>query len=210
MNVVRLVLLTAGSVSFAIGTGALAAANDTTPSSEIAALEKKLSATRDELAATKTALAIAKSQAEAAEARAQTFAQTDSQLVALRTQIRILERDLQSATAALKRSAADKTAGAPSNQLRADPPTEGFSLRPAAKGPSPGAATGADQKTAELQSELNAVGSRLTAATRTLGAATPNWQNCEPPLPTSNHVRRSWPRISNQLGAPPTKRSSVW
>jgi chromosome segregation ATPase len=168
MNLARLVFLAAAPVSFVISSGAFAAA-DPTPSSEIAALEKKLSAARDELAATKTALAIAKSQAEAAEARAQTFAQTDSQLVSLRAQVRILERDLQSATAALKRSAADKTAGAPSNPLRADA-TEGASVRPPAAGPSPGVTVGADQKMAELQSELNNVNSRLAAAVNALEA----------------------------------------
>lgn len=174
MNFVRRLFLTVVSISFVSGTSAFGAASDTTAPSEIAALEKRLAATRDELAATKTALAIAKSQVETAEARAQTLAQTDSEVVTLRTQIRILERDLQSATAALKRAAEEKAAGGPGvmplNQPRTGAATEGKSTGAPAAGRIAGATAGADQKLAEVQAELNEVRSRLTAATKALEA----------------------------------------
>src|SRR5688500_14117734 len=89
---------------------AVFAANDPSLAAEVAALEKKLAATRDELAEVKTALAISKGETEAAERRARNLARPDSQVDALRGQVRVLERDLQSATSALKRIAADKAA----------------------------------------------------------------------------------------------------
>ena len=166
MKFASLVFLAVSPAAFSIAQSAFAA-NDPSLAAEVAALEKKLGATRDELAQIKTALAISKAETEAAEARARNLARPDSQVDALRGQVRVLERDLQSATSALKRIAADKAATeaalfAANEQLvsagmKAVPP----------RGQIPTSASGpasTDPKVAELQTELSAIRSRLAAA----------------------------------------------
>jgi chromosome segregation ATPase len=166
MKLASLVILAVGSTAFPVFPSALAA-NDPSLAAEVAALEKKLAATRDELAEVKTALAISKSETEAALARARNLISPDSQVDALRGQVRVLERDLQSATSALKRVAADKAAteaalfaaneALVSAGRKAIPP----------RGQIPAGASGAavaDPKVSELQAELGELRSRLTAA----------------------------------------------
>ena len=109
MKLASLVFLAAGPASLLLGPVALAA-NDPSLAAEVAALEKKLASTRDEVTELRTALAIARAETEAAETKARARAGPDSQLDALRGQVRVLERDLQSATNALIRVAADKSA----------------------------------------------------------------------------------------------------
>lgn len=172
MKVVPLLLFTLGPAASVLCPVALAAAGDITPSSEIAALEKKLAAARDELAAAKTALAISKSETEAAETRARALARPDSQVDALRGQVRVLERDLQSATTALKRVAADKAAAetalfAANQQLVAAgkdavPPRGPAAIASPAPTPVP------DARLAELQSELADTRTRLAAAEKNM------------------------------------------
>jgi chromosome segregation ATPase len=166
MKFASLVLLAAGPASFLFGQSA-AAANDPSLGAEVAALEKKLAAVRDELAEAKTALAISKAETEAAETRARARSGPDSQLDALRAQVRVLERDLQSATNALKRIASDKAAieaalFAANEQLVAAGKT---AVPP--RGQIPAAPPGAirpDPKVAELRAELSDVRTRLALA----------------------------------------------
>lgn len=162
MKFASLVFLAVSPAAFSIAQSAFAA-NDPSLAAEVAALEKKLAATRDELAEVKTALAISKGETEAAEARARNLARPDSQVDALRGQVRVLERDLQSATSALKRIAADKTAMeaalfAANEQLvsagkQAVPP----------RGQLPTSASGAASTDPKV-AELSAIRSRLAAA----------------------------------------------
>jgi chromosome segregation ATPase len=87
--------------------------------------------------------------------------------------VRLLERDLQSATAALKRVAADKTVPEPVpiatspliSAPRAIPP-----VKAAPAGPSQEAFAAANQKIAELQSKLSETQSRLNAAEKNIEA----------------------------------------
>ena len=166
MKFASLVFLAAVPASFLLGQAA-AAANDPSLGAEVAALEKKLAAVRDELAEAKTALAISKAETEAAETRARARSGPDSQLDALRAQVRVLERDLQSATNALKRIAADKAAieaalFAANEQLVAAGKT---AIPP--RGQIPAATPGAirpDPKVAELQAQLSDLRTRLATA----------------------------------------------
>lgn len=150
----------------------LSAATD--PASEIAALEKKLAAARDELAAAKTALAISKSETAAAETRLRTLNRPDSEVEALRGQVRVLERDLQSATTGLKRIAADKSAieGAlftANQQLVASGKAAVPPRGPVAES-RPNTASPTDAKAAELATELTETRNRLTTAGKTIEA----------------------------------------
>lgn len=164
MKLVPLALFTAVSLCPA----AFAAANDPPQPNEIVVLEKKLAAARDELAAAKTALAISKSETEAAETRARALARPDSQVDALRGQVRVLERDLQSATTALKRIAADKTAAEAAlftaNQQLVATGKAAVPPRGATAVPNVAATPVVDPKLAELQAELADARIRLAAA----------------------------------------------
>jgi DNA repair exonuclease SbcCD ATPase subunit len=156
MKLVSVILLVSGIVALPPGGRAFAAASAADQASEIIALEKRLAATREELAATKTALAVSKSQTEAAEARIQTLQQTDSLVDSLRGQVRVLERDLQSATNALKHLAAARAAGetaAPAQSISAN---EAEATRVAL--------AEAKQRLASMGEELAAARSQLTAA----------------------------------------------
>ena len=172
MKFVPLLLLTFGSVLLRPGTVAFAAASDADQSGELVALEKKLAAARDEVAALKTALAISKSETAAAETRAKTLAGSDSQLDTLRSQVRMLERDLQSATTALKRVAADKAAAesalAAANEQLAGTPRNATASRPSADVATARAAPAVDARVADLQAQLNEARSHLTAAEKEL------------------------------------------
>ena len=176
------VLVTVGSVFSPIIPDAFTAQNDAGQANEIVALEKKLAAARDELAATKTALAIAQSQTQAAESRVQALSQTDSQVVALRSEMRLLERDLQSATAALKQLAADKAAveSALAEATKQSPSTR-------SPGPDAGSAApaGGGEKIAGLQAELKEIQSRLGAAENTIQVRDKELAKLRPELATA-------------------------
>src|SRR5688572_29965324 len=159
MKLVVSILLTSGMVALLAGDRARAAVSSADQGSEILALEKKLAATREELAAAKTALVISKSQTEAAEARIQALSQTDSLVDSLRGQIRVLERDLRSATTALKQLAAAKTAGEPAASTPAVAANEGVATRLAL--------ADAKQRLASMSEELTVARNQL-AATREL------------------------------------------
>jgi DNA repair exonuclease SbcCD ATPase subunit len=156
MKLVSFILLTAVTVALPISGRALAAASAADQASEIIALEKSLAATRDELAAMKTALAISKSQTEAAESRIQALSQTDSPVDSLRSQVRVLERDLQSATTALKRLAAEKAAGEPAGSRQPVAASEDESTRRALDE--------AQQRLASVSQELAGTRNQLAAA----------------------------------------------
>jgi chromosome segregation ATPase len=172
MKFASLVLFAAGPLSVFLGPLAIAA-NDPSLAAEVTSLEKKLAAARDELAETKTALAISKAETEAAETRARARAGPDSQVDALRGQVRVLERDLQSATSALRRIAADKAAtetalfSANEQLVAAGKPA----VPPRGPLPTPPAtSTSPDPRLAELQAQLVDVRSRLEAAEKTSAA----------------------------------------
>lgn len=170
MKFASLVLLATGPASFLLGPCAWAA-NDPSLAAEVAALEKKLAAARDELTEVKTALVISKAETEAAETRARARAGPDSEVDALRGQVRVLERDLQSATSALKRIAADKTAMEAALFAANEQLVAGGKPAVPLRGPLPAtrtpASSGPDPKVAELQAQLGDVRSRLTAAEKT-------------------------------------------
>ena len=166
MKFASLVFLAAGPASFLPGHAAFAA-NDPSLGAEVAALEKKLAAARDELAEAKTALAISKAETEAAETRARARAGPDSQIDTLRGQVRVLERDLQSATSALKRIASDKAAieaalfAANEQLVAAGKPA----IPPRGQIPASNPGTSQpDPQLAKLQAQLNDARSKLAAA----------------------------------------------
>lgn len=172
MKFASLVFLAVSPAGFAIAHSAFAA-DAPSLAAEVTALEKKLAATRDELAEVKTALAVSRTETEAAQARARNLGGPDSQVDALRGQVRVLERDLQSATSALKRIAADKSAteaalfvaneqlvsaGKPAIPPRGQIP------------PSASTSTNSDAKVTELQAELSELRSRLAAAEKNVAS----------------------------------------
>jgi chromosome segregation ATPase len=166
MKFASLVFLAVSPAAFPLFPFAFAA-NDPSLAAEVAALEKKLAATRDELAEVKTALAISKAETEAAEARARNLARPDSQVDALRGQVRVLERDLQSATSALKRIAADKAATEAALFAANEALVSAGQKAVPPRGQIPASASGAaiaDPKVTELQAELGELRSRLAAA----------------------------------------------
>src|SRR5690606_28118835 len=108
------------------------------------------------------------------EARATALLQTDSQLDTLRRQIRILERDLQSATTALKFVAANKaTADAALAAAAGDEGAgtmTGASAFPAAATPAGAAASATiDPRVEELEGDLTQARSQLAAVGKDLG-----------------------------------------
>jgi predicted nucleic acid-binding Zn-ribbon protein len=135
--------------------------------SEIATLKKKLVSSSDELQAAKAALAVANSKAQSAESRMPSAAQAD-QLNSLRTEVRVLERDLQSATAALRRMTTDKatleTALFSANQQLASANNELPTLRQRVAEANYKFANGGGQDVIGLRGELNETKFRLATA----------------------------------------------
>ena len=152
--------------SVALNARVFAAVADATPASEVAALEKKLAAARDEVAALKTALAVSKSQTEAAEKRAKVVERPDSEVDSLRSHVRVLERDLQSATTALKKLAAEKAAA--DGALRSGAPAAADRSRGASAPSAPPEAAASDAKIRGLDLALNEARAQLAAAEKSL------------------------------------------
>jgi chromosome segregation ATPase len=191
MKFVPLISSTLVSISILGCAAAFAAANDPAQSSEITALEKKLAATRDELAAVKTALAISKSETEAAVMRAKALTQPDSQVEVLRSEVRLLEQDLRSATAGLQRLAADKAAAEAA--LRANQQLAG-------KADARGAAT-VDPETAVIQTELTNARSRLAAAEKGVDARDAELAELRARLATVESLPRIPSDVAQELAA---------
>ncbi|MGH7960187.1 MAG: hypothetical protein ACREH8_24700, partial [Opitutaceae bacterium] len=187
----------------------MAAAADPDQSGQIVALEKKLGAARDEVAALKTALAISKSETAAAETRAKAREKPDSETDSLRTQVRILERDLQSATSALKRVAESKAAAdaalAAANQQLAGRTGNAPPIGNAAGAASAGSSAAVDSKIADLQTQLSEARSRVTAAEKNielrdaeLAKVRTSFANAESPPPIPASVTQELAELRNQ------------